>query len=99
VFLSWGSNAKPHHRTKLMMYMVYCVFVCVCVCLFACLCVCLFVCLFGCLLFCFDFFFLSFVSFSSSFLEFNKDIGGLIWMCYWGSVAYYVECTNLMKKW
>ena len=100
VFLSWDSNAQPHHRTKLMMYMVYCVFVCVCVCVCACLFVCLFVCLFICLfVILFWLFFLSFVSFSFSFLEFIKDICRLISMCCWGSVAYYVECTNVIKKW
>ena len=33
------------------------------------------------------------------FLEFINGLCGLRWMCCGGSVAYYVECTNVVKKW
>jgi len=38
-------------------------------------------------------------SFSFPFLEFFKCVRGLRWMCYGGIVAYYVEYTNVVKKW
>ena len=30
---------------------------------------------------------------------FVNGVCGLRWMCCGGSVAYYVECTNVVKKW
>jgi len=42
----------------------------------------------------------SFVSFGFFlFLEFINGVCGLRWMCCRGTVAYYVECTNVVKKW
>ena len=34
-----------------------------------------------------------------SVLEFIRYVCGLRWMCYGGIVAYYVEYTNVVKKW
>ena len=39
------------------------------------------------------------VSFSFSLLEFISGVCGLRWLCRGGIVAYYVECTNVVKKW
>jgi len=33
------------------------------------------------------------------FLEFIGGVRGLRWLCRGGIVAYYVECTNVVKKW
>jgi len=33
------------------------------------------------------------------FLEFINGVFGLRWMSCEGAVAYYVECTNVVKKW
>ena len=41
----------------------------------------------------------SFVCFHFFFWEFIKRPCGLRWMCCGGDVAYYVECTNVVKKW
>ena len=40
-----------------------------------------------------------FVSFLLLFFEFIDGVCGLKWMCCRGIVAYYVECTNVVKKW
>ena len=40
-----------------------------------------------------------FVCFSFSLLEFINGVYGLGWLCRRGIVAYYVECTNVVKKW
>ena len=53
----------------------------------------------GIVIICVDFFFKSSVFFSFSFLEFINGVCGLRWMCCGESVAYYVECTNVVKKW
>jgi len=55
-------------------------------------------------MFVFEFFFLFFLCpplflFPYSFLEFNSGVCGLRWLCRGGIVAYYVECTNMVKKW
>ena len=39
------------------------------------------------------------VSFSFSLLEFISGVYGLRWLCHGVIVAYYVECTNVVKKW
>jgi len=51
---------------------------------------------FGCLC---VFFFSSVVSSSFSFLEFINGVCVLRWMCCGGILAYYVKCTNVVKKW
>ena len=33
------------------------------------------------------------------FLEFINDVCGLRWMRCGGAAAYYVECTNVVRKW
>ena len=33
------------------------------------------------------------------FLEFINGVCGLRWICCGEIVAYYVECTNVVKKW
>jgi len=57
--------------------------------------------LFVSLLFCFFFLFVypPLFLFLCLFLEFINGVCGLIWMCCGGIVAYYVECTNVVKKW
>jgi len=37
--------------------------------------------------------------FSFSLLEFISGVCGLRWLCRVGIVAYYVEYTNVVKKW
>jgi len=39
-----------------------------------------------------------FVSFSFSLLEFIRSVCVLRWLCRGAIVAYYVECTNMVKK-
>jgi len=61
----------------------------------------------GIVVICFNFsFFLNFLFFfvypplfRFFFLEFINGVCGLRWMCCGGNVAYYVECTNVVKKW
>jgi len=45
------------------------------------------------------FVFVYFPLFRFFFWEFINGECGLRWMCCWGTVAYYVECTNVVKKW
>jgi len=52
--------------------------------------------------FCFPFSLFCFVYpplFLFAFLEFIIGVCGLRWTCCGGIVAYYIECTNVVKKW